>query len=182
MDKNLLKEALEIGLDAAREIADETHAKYAGYKPNRHVAVDANVKKLEDALAMLDAMDVLTVDEESVRLDFESWCWNEGPWSPNFATERNTLGDYASMQTDGAWHAWLHFAKQLHDIKMLDDWSVVTTNRPPEGAEVLTFNPKHQKVLELNPYWRSYDAYDAETERGATHWRPWPKLPNLTNK
>lgn len=178
MDKNLLREALEIGLDAAREIADETHTKYAGYKPNRHVAVDANVKKLEDALAMLDALEATRVDEETARFDFEAWCWNDGPRSPNFATARNALGDYESTQTDGAWHAWLYLTGKFQTIKLFDEWSEVKTNPPPEGAEVLTFNPKHQKVLELNPYWRAHDAFDPDTERGATHWRPWPKRPS----
>lgn len=46
-----LMEALEIGLDCAQDVAAETHAKYAGYKPHRHKYVDECVQKIEAVIA-----------------------------------------------------------------------------------------------------------------------------------
>jgi hypothetical protein len=54
-DTETLLEALEIGLDAAQDVAAETHARFAGYKPHRHAAVDEAVRKIEAAIASLKA-------------------------------------------------------------------------------------------------------------------------------
>lgn len=48
-------DALEIGLDCAQEVAHRTHEELKGYKPHRHAAVDADVAKIEAALAALRA-------------------------------------------------------------------------------------------------------------------------------
>lgn len=109
-----LLEVVQTGLECARQVAQEAHEKYAGYKPNKIAAVDAEVKQLEDAVALLtqNFQRVLDeFDEEAERTKFEAWCWNDGPYSPNFFTERNELGDYVSDQTNGAWQAWLHLER-----------------------------------------------------------------------
>ena len=48
-------DALEAGLDCAQEVAHRTHEELRGYKPHRHAAVDADVSKIEAALAALRA-------------------------------------------------------------------------------------------------------------------------------
>jgi hypothetical protein len=45
-------EALEIGLDAARDVAMQYHLAYKGYRPEGHQAVDDDVRKIEAAIAL----------------------------------------------------------------------------------------------------------------------------------
>ena len=52
---NLIKSALETGLDCAQDIAHQVHEQYKGYKPHRHVAVDADVAQIKAALEALAA-------------------------------------------------------------------------------------------------------------------------------
>jgi len=54
-DLEKLKEALEIGRDAAQEVANRCHQEFAGYKEHRHKAVDDDVATIEAALAMFSA-------------------------------------------------------------------------------------------------------------------------------
>lgn len=49
-----VKAALETGVDLAAAHADETHRAYAGYKPDRHKAVDRNVQDMREALAIVE--------------------------------------------------------------------------------------------------------------------------------
>jgi hypothetical protein len=46
-------EALEIGYDSAKAEADQFHAAMAGYKPHRHVQMDADVQKIAQAITAL---------------------------------------------------------------------------------------------------------------------------------
>ncbi len=55
---NLIKSALETGLDCAQDIAHQVHEQYKGYKPHRHVAVDADVAQIKAALEALAAQPV----------------------------------------------------------------------------------------------------------------------------
>lgn len=48
-----LREALEIGRDAAYEVAQRYHQEMAGYRPQAHKQKDADVAKIETALAAL---------------------------------------------------------------------------------------------------------------------------------
>ena len=48
-------EALAIGQDAAHEVAQTYHEAMAGYRPARHIAVDDDVRKIEDAITALRA-------------------------------------------------------------------------------------------------------------------------------
>jgi hypothetical protein len=48
-----VKEALEIGRDAAHEVAERCHQEFAGYKEHRHKAVDADVATIDAAIALL---------------------------------------------------------------------------------------------------------------------------------
>ena len=45
--------ALEIGLEAAQEVAHRTHEQFKGYKPHRHEAVDEDVRKINSAIAVM---------------------------------------------------------------------------------------------------------------------------------
>jgi hypothetical protein len=56
-DADLL-DALETGLECAREVAADIHLKWAGYKPHKHAAVDADVAKIEKAIAAIKLDDV----------------------------------------------------------------------------------------------------------------------------
>ena len=46
-------EALEIGYDSAQAEAHQFHAAMAGYKPQRHAAMDADVQKIAAAITAL---------------------------------------------------------------------------------------------------------------------------------
>ena len=48
-------EALEIGYDSARAEAAQYHAAMAGYRPERHAAMDADVAKIAKAITALKA-------------------------------------------------------------------------------------------------------------------------------
>ncbi|MFC3107440.1 hypothetical protein ACFQAT_07895 [Undibacterium arcticum] len=48
-------EALQTGLECAQEVAQHTHDALKGYKPHRHAAVDADVRQIEAAIAILAA-------------------------------------------------------------------------------------------------------------------------------
>ena len=48
-------EALEIGYDSAQAEAHQFHAAMAGYKPQRHAAIDADVEKIARAITALRA-------------------------------------------------------------------------------------------------------------------------------
>lgn len=52
---NQIVEALEIGLDAAQEVAIRAHEELAGYKPDKHAMVDDNVRKIKDGIAAIGA-------------------------------------------------------------------------------------------------------------------------------
>jgi hypothetical protein len=55
VNRDLLLNALEIGLDCAEEVAQTTHQSLAGYKPHRHAAVDADVETIKSAIVLLAA-------------------------------------------------------------------------------------------------------------------------------
>ena len=55
--------------------------------------------------------------KEQMRAEFEAWCFNDSPESPNFSTHRNRLLDYSSEQTDGAWHAWQHQQAKIDSLQ-----------------------------------------------------------------
>ena len=64
-------EALEIGYDSAQAEAAQYHAAMAGYRPERHAAMDADVQKiakaitaLRDALAQEEQEPLLVVEQE----------------------------------------------------------------------------------------------------------------------
>lgn len=48
-------EALEIGYDAARDEAAQYHYAMAGYRPERHNAMDEDVQKIAQAITALRA-------------------------------------------------------------------------------------------------------------------------------
>ena len=48
-------EALELGYDSAKSEADQYHAAMAGYKPQRHAQMDADVQQIAAAIATLRA-------------------------------------------------------------------------------------------------------------------------------
>ena len=48
-------EALEIGYESARVEAAQYHAAMAGYRPERHAAMDADVQKIAEAITALRA-------------------------------------------------------------------------------------------------------------------------------
>lgn len=50
-----VREALQIGLECAQKVANDVHQKYAGFNPPRHAAVEADVAKIDAALAALAA-------------------------------------------------------------------------------------------------------------------------------
>jgi len=51
-----IRNALKTGLELAKQEAANVHETYAGYKPHKHAAVDADVKEIEDAIAAIAAM------------------------------------------------------------------------------------------------------------------------------
>jgi hypothetical protein len=51
----LARDALKIGRDAAFETAQEYHSRMAGYRLARHAALDADVAKIDEALAAIEA-------------------------------------------------------------------------------------------------------------------------------
>ncbi len=55
MANELLREALQIGLDNTRVYAADYHLKYRGHYPKVHAEVDEDVRKIESAIAVLDA-------------------------------------------------------------------------------------------------------------------------------
>lgn len=55
MNDKLLREAMEIGLACARSYAADYHLKYRGHYPKIHAEVDEDVRKIEAAIASLDA-------------------------------------------------------------------------------------------------------------------------------
>ena len=75
----LILEALEIGYESARVEAAQYHAAMAGYRPERHAAMDADVAKiaaaitaLRDALAQQDQEPVVfTVTKSGALLEWE---------------------------------------------------------------------------------------------------------------
>lgn len=48
-------EALELGYDSAKAEADQYHAAMAGYRPQRHAEMDADVQKIARAITALRA-------------------------------------------------------------------------------------------------------------------------------
>jgi hypothetical protein len=52
--KQLILEALQIGLEAAQEEAGHYHQNMAGYRLNRHDALDADVEKIKTAIASVN--------------------------------------------------------------------------------------------------------------------------------
>jgi hypothetical protein len=54
-NRSLILEALEIGYDAAKAEAAQYHAAMAGYRPERHVEMDADVAKIAKAITALRA-------------------------------------------------------------------------------------------------------------------------------
>ena len=50
------RDALELGRDAAYQVAQEYHAAMHGYRPARHAAVDADVAKIDAAISRIDAV------------------------------------------------------------------------------------------------------------------------------
>jgi len=48
--------ALEAGHNCAIEVANDVHLKYAGYKPSKHAAVDADVNMIEQGIEALHAV------------------------------------------------------------------------------------------------------------------------------
>lgn len=56
-------EALEIGHEAAQEEAENYHATMRGFKPARHAAMDADVRKIADAIAAVKAALLTEVSE-----------------------------------------------------------------------------------------------------------------------
>lgn len=55
-DRELLQQALdalEIAHDAALVVAEHYHATMKGYRPERHAAVDAEVKQIADVIAAI---------------------------------------------------------------------------------------------------------------------------------
>jgi hypothetical protein len=63
-------DALKTSLDCAREIAADTHEKYAGYKPHRHAAVDKDVTDIEAAIAAIEA-ELAKLQAEAVGYAYE---------------------------------------------------------------------------------------------------------------
>jgi hypothetical protein len=51
----LALDALEPGLDCARDKAEDIHESYKGYYPERHARADKNVAEIEAAIAALQA-------------------------------------------------------------------------------------------------------------------------------
>jgi len=59
VDESKLREvldALETGLYCTRDKAEDTHASYKGYYPERHASVDRDVADIEAAIGTLQAM------------------------------------------------------------------------------------------------------------------------------
>jgi len=59
VDETKLREvldALETGLDCARDKAEDTHDSYRGYYPERHASVDRDVAEMESAMTIVQAM------------------------------------------------------------------------------------------------------------------------------
>jgi hypothetical protein len=67
-----VKAALETGVDLAVAHADETHRAYAGYKPDRHAAVDRDVADMREALAIVER--AATAPVSAVPLDLLRRC------------------------------------------------------------------------------------------------------------
>jgi hypothetical protein len=55
VDADTIIDALEIGLECMQDLAAHTHAAYAGYRPDKHAAVDADVAKIKAAIAAMKA-------------------------------------------------------------------------------------------------------------------------------
>jgi len=86
-------EALEIGYDSARAEAAQYHAAMAGYRPERHAAMDADVAKIAKAITALRAA-LAQEEQEPV-----AWQWlntahfrkdlpanaESGAWNPLYA-------------------------------------------------------------------------------------------------
>jgi hypothetical protein len=54
-NRSQILEALEIGYESARVEAAQYHAAMAGYRPERHAAMDADVQKIAEAITALRA-------------------------------------------------------------------------------------------------------------------------------
>jgi len=54
-NRSQILEALEIGYDSAQAEAAQYHAAMAGYRPERHAAMDADVQKIAEAITALRA-------------------------------------------------------------------------------------------------------------------------------
>lgn len=52
-DLDVIEQALEIASDLSLAHASDVHITYAGYKPGKHAAVDAEVEKIKQAIAAL---------------------------------------------------------------------------------------------------------------------------------
>lgn len=104
---DLLREALQIGLEAAQEVAEETHKKLAGYKPARHAAVDADVQKIERTIAAIQS-----APERKALSDLDL------PTLPQSLI--NLIGEYGMARTDGlnqleVQHKWLSLIGGIKD-------------------------------------------------------------------
>jgi len=64
----LILEALEIGYDSAQAEAAQYHAAMAGYRPERHVEMDANVAKIAAAITAVKAA-LAQQEQEPVRAE-----------------------------------------------------------------------------------------------------------------
>jgi Lar family restriction alleviation protein len=58
-----------------------------------------------------------------------------------------------------------------------DGWVSVKDRLPKEGDAVLVYEPRRSPPIQVNEYWRDYEAYKDENEWGVTHWMPLPKPP-----
>lgn len=115
-------EALEIGYDSAQAEAHQFHAAMAGYKPQRHAAMDADVQKIAAAITALRQALKQSAQQEPVAWMYESVCGND------FAT-RHKPPEYAKnirpLYTTPPQREWVGLTDAEIGIVSADIWGSV---------------------------------------------------------
>ena len=85
-------DALKIGHESARDCAETFHIEMAGYKQQRHEALDAEVKQISDAIGALRAALDQPQDHPEQRLDMVPAGWKLVPVEPTDEMLRSSCG------------------------------------------------------------------------------------------
>ena len=183
----LALDALEIGYEYAVETTEHFHIEMAGYKQHRHDAMDAEVKKISDAITAIrealadSALERMAENAKELGLDYEAAQQQE---VKELTAQRDKLSDILTRTANAlkgqpeelaahSWHDLPEVAQQLKAAQQHEPvgaWvgdSIEWTENPykfKHGQKLYTSPPASkpltQDMVESCPY-------DGETLRGA---------------